>query len=239
MSPLMNIIMPGVLSTPAMAEISMMSVISCSYTAPNARIYFLDNGGKQEQWRAGLAHLIRSHGHYYEFMTEPFNESRYYNLGVDMAAAHPPAKYTMFANCDLLFHADWLKNLDEIWERHPEYYCLAPYSGDNRNMGLCYRSIDAKSEDRIVQCDHASNWAMCFRCGESPRWDEEMAYWNADSAMHMWLKRHRRLCGVAYNSRVDHMADAVKTHAPDNFGFDIVQHQKEAERLFNEKWGPL
>lgn len=241
MSHIIDVLMPCVSGHLEMYRISRQAVDTCTRTAGHfAKITLLDNGPDHPGMRSAFlrddfAAYAKSYGHDYVYDPSPFNESRLYNIGAQMTL-NSGAQYIAFANCDLIFHPMWLSGLIRLWEHHKDCYCVVPYSGSDVHHGICYRPTSAPPENVLRLCDHPSNWFMVFRKNDHPVWDESMTYWNADDCVHEWMKAHGKKCGVAYNSRVDHLGDAVKAFAPANFGFDVDAHRKEASEAFDRKW---
>lgn len=233
-----DIIMPGVAGVPALAEIAINALASASNAAPfiseECQILFMDNGGHDQKSRDRVRVVCKELGYRYEFIAEPFNEARYFNLGFEMTKERN-AKYVFRANFDVIFYPGWIHNLIESWEKEPDYYCVAPYAFSDQHKGLCYRDVE-RWENRIMPCDHPSGWMYGMRRADVIPADESFKYWNVDYDFYEWMKANGKKAGVCYSSRVDHLADAVKTHHPESFGFDLNAHRDEADRQFRAKW---
>lgn len=222
--------MPGVAGVAALERIAALALTTCAATC-HAQILFMDNGGTDQRLRDRIRETCRITGHRYVWMDEPFNEARYFNLGAQMTGA----EIVFRANFDVEFFPGWLDNLLDLWAKNPEYYCLAPYGYADQAMGLCCRR-DTRPEAKIVDCDHPSGWMYGMRRAEMVPTDESFRYWNVDYDFYGWMRANSKRGGVCYNSRVDHLADAVKTHHPESFGFDLEKHKDEAHAAYQKKW---
>lgn len=169
----------------------------------------------------------------FKFIPGTFSQSRFWNYGID----HTSGKYIVFANADCIFYPLWLEHLVELWEEHPEFYALWPWSMNIPASGIAYRKSRI-GDRRIVETHHPAI-ALVMRRESGYRWDEQFALWemDADFIYHCQNGKHRT--GICLWSRVDHFNSTVSSNidGPSHFGESVDQQHGDATTRLKKKWG--
>jgi hypothetical protein len=223
-----TVIMPGSCRNHKLFEICSKAVKTCHQTC-RANLIFLDNnagGGYSE----AFSRLLPILGYQYEYIKEPFNISRFLNLGASMANT----EYIVYSNADVVFYPDWLENIIELWKENPEFYSMHPYSFHKTHEGLCFRS-DTEPEKRVVRCDHpGGSGVTVMRKKDGHIWDEKFGYWEQDVDYWKWMKQNGKIAGVCYNSRVDHLIEGIIKEIEPPDALDSIK--KEGTEMLKKKW---
>jgi len=162
-------------------------------------------------------------------MAGPFSLSAAYNLGAKLGNA----RYVAYGQSDILFFDGWLDRLIELWEEHPEYWVVWPFSFGTVHYGQSYRH-SPKLEHRIVEDGFPQGALSVMRRYDNYRWDEQFPFWELDADLSLHMKANKLKGGLCLWSRVDHLSSTVSGNV-----FDIedmkISNTKATKRL-SEKW---
>jgi hypothetical protein len=168
-------------------------------------------------------------------MDAPFSLSVAFNQG----AALGHAKYIAYGQCDTLFFDGWLDRLVELWEEHPEYYVVWPFTFSTLRYGQSYRQ-SYRLERRIVADGFPQGALSILRRADNYQWDERFTFWEMDADFSLHMQRNNLKGGLCLWSRVDHIAQTVGNNIDRNKHFgvaDMGEANSQASRRLQEKWG--
>jgi hypothetical protein len=227
-----DIITGGPCQNERLLQSFMGTVVTAKATAPNARLLWMDGNSEPGPIREHFKKFLASLGYEYVLIDEPYNCARWWILGKQLTAKWG-GEFTVFAACDLIFHAAWLDNIVDLWREHPEFYVLAPYSWTPEQLGLNYR-IEPTSSREIIECDHPAPWCFVRRRDDDYVPDIRFRDWNVEFDFYEWMRARHLKAGVCNNARVDHTGWGPRKLG--DFGMDLNENIAVGDALFHDKW---
>jgi glycosyltransferase involved in cell wall biosynthesis len=197
----------------------------------SARVLALDNNGDHGGYQAKLKLDCENLGIAYHYVDGPFSISRLFNLGARMTSG----EYIAYGTSDVIYFPDWMENIIEAFEEHPEYYCLTNFSYDADNMP-CVKH-DGTLEKKIAPTHNPSSGVLVLKRKDGYVWDEQFALWEIDADFLYFLEANNLKAGYCCNARCDHMIGSIRAVV------DMSKHSDpaeadfgEAKRRVKEKW---
>lgn len=182
---------------------------------------------------------VKSKGQKFVFIDEEFNMNKYYNYGTNMS----DGEYIMYTNSDLLYYENWYENLISWYDKIENLLAITPFSKafdwDNSNDVINERSVYRKNlnyKNEFYETIHLGGWFCCLPRKENWIWDENFKAHYQDADFVKSIEKHsiinKKICGVALNSRVDHLLGLTAKNTEGNDFYTI-----EGRQEMIKKWG--
>lgn len=179
-----------------------------------ADLVFLDNTSDNQAMRMEMQTFVEARGYEYEYLSDKFSWTKFCNYG--SRKIEGSYDYVVHANADAVFFHGWLHYILELWNQHDNrkrFFSMHPYVYSPINRGVNFRHTTS-IDHRIVPCDHPMMHVSVFREADEFMWDERFNLYEADCDVWMWLRLHGHTSGIAYSSRVDHVAGSLVSTLP-------------------------
>jgi hypothetical protein len=207
-------------------------------TPPECKLLVIENNSQNEQ-HAVWKDYVKSKGQEFVFIDEEFNMNKYYNDGTKMSNG----EYVMYTNSDLLYHENWYENLISWYDKIDNLFSITPFSKaldwDDSYDVLYDRSVYRKNleyKTEFYDTIHLGGWFCCFPRTANWIWDENFKAHYQDADFVKSLEReaivNKKVCGVALNSRVDHLLGLTAKNTDGNNYYTM-----EGRIEMVKKWG--
>lgn len=232
------------------------AVTSHFASEPDAHLIVLDNAPLDTKpewtyWTDKLKDLLRRLGYEYRHYAEPWNLSRFWNKGLDIAKEER-WRYVAICNADVYFHPTWFTAAVKDWEEIPveqEIISVHPWSHVSkdathniRNVNYCYDDLVFRKRG-LVPFDYPACHVSIFEGKTDYRFDEKYVHYHVDVDFWQWMRQHERYGALCYASRVDHLpmrGSCLWPTKPVDFsashGLAVVDGDADLA-YYQEKWG--
>lgn len=225
------IIIPMTTSSEFLWLLNTTCVRTCKAYSGDADILILGNNSPDSVSHADLKKQCQLLGVRYEYIDGPFNQARFFNLGTDMTES----RYVVYGSADLIFYPDWLNNLLDAYDRHQEYFMLAPW-GFHPDMGALGYQQKIQYSKKIITTHWVSTGIEAMLRSRGYRFDEQFPDHELDTDYHYYAKSIGAPIGIVMNSRVDHLINGVRSQVSREANYGALADMGATTAALRKKW---